>query len=215
MLENDLDPRALPRRARRRVMSAEDVAALDRLLDLPDNELWDLIVGRAEPAIRDCFPWSPRCVRLEVVLRDRWWRADSVRSAEGESRCALVATPAHECPGGSRHHDRPYRHAVSFSDGSPSVDFPDPRGDDGPGRHRHPHALREDREASPTTRASCRRPRATRRSPTSTATRASSSTAAIRSRSSRVKCDFLEVCHLLLYGELPERGAAEGLRSAA
>jgi succinate dehydrogenase flavin-adding protein (antitoxin of CptAB toxin-antitoxin module) len=23
---------------------------LDRLLDLPDNELWDLIAGRAEPA---------------------------------------------------------------------------------------------------------------------------------------------------------------------
>ena len=25
------------------------MAALDRLLDLPDNELWDLLAGRTEP----------------------------------------------------------------------------------------------------------------------------------------------------------------------
>ena len=31
-------------------MTEDEVAALDRLLDLPDNELWDLIAGRAEPA---------------------------------------------------------------------------------------------------------------------------------------------------------------------
>jgi antitoxin CptB len=30
-------------------MTSEDVAALDRLLDLADNELWDLLAGRAEP----------------------------------------------------------------------------------------------------------------------------------------------------------------------
>ena len=49
MLENDLIlARYLD--ARGSVMSAEDVAALDRLLDLADNALWDLIAGRAEPA---------------------------------------------------------------------------------------------------------------------------------------------------------------------
>jgi antitoxin CptB len=48
MLENDLIlARFLD--ARGSAMSAEDVAALDRLLDLSDGELWDLIAGRAEP----------------------------------------------------------------------------------------------------------------------------------------------------------------------
>ena len=49
MLENDLIlARFLD--ARGSGMSAEDVVALDRLLDLPDGELWDLIAGRAEPS---------------------------------------------------------------------------------------------------------------------------------------------------------------------
>ena len=30
-----------------------------------------------------------------------------------------------------------------------------------------------------------------------------------------VKCDFLEVCHLLLYGELPNADAEDGVRRAA
>jgi antitoxin CptB len=49
MLENDLIlTRFLD--ARGSAMSAEDVVALDRLLDLADGELWDLIAGRAEPS---------------------------------------------------------------------------------------------------------------------------------------------------------------------
>ena len=49
MLENDL---VLARflDANAGTMSAADVAALDRLLDLADGDLWDLIAGRAEPA---------------------------------------------------------------------------------------------------------------------------------------------------------------------
>jgi len=48
MLENDLIlARFLD--ARGGAIAAEDVAALDRLLDLADGELWDLIAGRAEP----------------------------------------------------------------------------------------------------------------------------------------------------------------------
>ena len=48
MLENDL---VLARflAARGRAMPEDEVALLDRLLDLPDNELWDLIAGRREP----------------------------------------------------------------------------------------------------------------------------------------------------------------------
>ena len=48
MLENDL---VLARflAARGRALNEDEVAQLDRLLDLPDGELWDLIAGRAEP----------------------------------------------------------------------------------------------------------------------------------------------------------------------
>ena len=49
MLENDL---VLTRflAARGESMTELEIAMLDRLLDLPDNELWDLIAGRIEPA---------------------------------------------------------------------------------------------------------------------------------------------------------------------
>ncbi|MFO1314771.1 MAG: succinate dehydrogenase assembly factor 2 [Burkholderiales bacterium] len=48
MLENDL---VLSRflAARGPAMTEGEVAMLDRLLELPDNELWDLIAGRREP----------------------------------------------------------------------------------------------------------------------------------------------------------------------
>ena len=47
MLENDL---VLERflAARGADLSDEEIATLDRLLDLTDHELWDLIAGRAE-----------------------------------------------------------------------------------------------------------------------------------------------------------------------
>jgi antitoxin CptB len=48
MLENDI---VLARflDARGSSLAPAEVAALDRLLDLPDGELWDLIAHRAEP----------------------------------------------------------------------------------------------------------------------------------------------------------------------
>ena len=47
MLENDI---VLERflASRGAAITDEEVAMLDRLLDLPDNDLWDLIAGRAE-----------------------------------------------------------------------------------------------------------------------------------------------------------------------
>ena len=49
MLENDLIlTRFLD--ARGEAISEDEVAALDRLLDLSDNELWDIVSGRAAPA---------------------------------------------------------------------------------------------------------------------------------------------------------------------
>ena len=48
LLENDL---ILARfmDARGTTMSDDEVTGLDRLLRLPDNELWDMLAGRAEP----------------------------------------------------------------------------------------------------------------------------------------------------------------------
>ena len=48
MLENDLVlERFLSRRGA--AIGEDELAMLDLLLDLPDQELWDLIAGRAEP----------------------------------------------------------------------------------------------------------------------------------------------------------------------
>jgi antitoxin CptB len=55
MLENDLVlTRFLDVRGAR--MTEEEVAMLDRLLDLSDNELWDLIAGRREPLDASVLP---------------------------------------------------------------------------------------------------------------------------------------------------------------
>jgi succinate dehydrogenase flavin-adding protein (antitoxin of CptAB toxin-antitoxin module) len=49
MLENDLLlTRFLDRRGA--ALSEHDIAALDRLLDLPDGELWDVLCGRTTAA---------------------------------------------------------------------------------------------------------------------------------------------------------------------
>jgi antitoxin CptB len=48
MLENDLIlTRFLD--AKGPALTEDDIAMLDRLLDLPDGELWELIAGRMEP----------------------------------------------------------------------------------------------------------------------------------------------------------------------
>jgi antitoxin CptB len=55
MLENDLIlERFLD--ARGASLTAADVAALDVLLDLSDNELWDILSGRMEPADVSLLP---------------------------------------------------------------------------------------------------------------------------------------------------------------
>jgi antitoxin CptB len=55
MLENDLIlERFLD--ARGGALSAADVAALDLLLDYSDNDLWDILSGRIEPADVSLLP---------------------------------------------------------------------------------------------------------------------------------------------------------------
>ena len=63
MLENDL---VLTRflAARGATLSEDEIAMLDHLLELPDNELWDLIACRREPA--DAFV-SPLLAQLRAA----------------------------------------------------------------------------------------------------------------------------------------------------
>ena len=73
---------------------------------------------------------------------------------------------------------------LNFSDGSPSVSFPDPHRHCRARGHRHPHAVRQDRQVHLRPGLPVDRVAAARPSPTSTATRASSCIAGTRSRSS-------------------------------
>jgi antitoxin CptB len=62
MLENDI---VLTRylEARGRLLTDDELGMLDRLLELPDNELWDIIAGRRQPADASVAP-------LVAALRD-------------------------------------------------------------------------------------------------------------------------------------------------
>ena len=48
MLENDIVLDRWLERTDRTVLTEDDIAALDQLLDLDDNSLWDLLSGRAD-----------------------------------------------------------------------------------------------------------------------------------------------------------------------
>ena len=48
MLENDIVLERWLERTDRTVLTEDDIAALDQLLDLDDNSLWDLLSGRAD-----------------------------------------------------------------------------------------------------------------------------------------------------------------------
>ena len=61
MLENDLVLTSFLA-ARGASMTEGEIAMLDRLLDLPDNELWDVIAGRQQPA-------DPSVAPLVTALR--------------------------------------------------------------------------------------------------------------------------------------------------
>ena len=95
--------------------SDDEVATLDRLLDLPDNELWDLIAGRAEPADAALRPL------LDAAARscDRHDAAADVgdRAPRAVRRLHLTLPPR-----SARMTDRTA--TLTFSDGSPAVTFP-------------------------------------------------------------------------------------------
>ena len=48
MLENDIVLERWLMRTDRTVLTEDDIVALDQLLDLDDNSLWDLLSGRAD-----------------------------------------------------------------------------------------------------------------------------------------------------------------------
>ena len=84
MLENDLIlTRFLDARGER--IDENDVAALDRLLDLADNDLWDLLSGRAEP--EDASKWAANFtgeLRQEAIdaVMQNWMHSDPQSSAQ-------------------------------------------------------------------------------------------------------------------------------------
>ena len=207
MLENDLIlARFLD--ARGSAMSAEDVAALDRLLDLADGELWDLIAGRAEPADADVAPAGGGAARRvtgslrrrnepEPTDRRIGRRSDAVGGAIDRRQRRRTNNP-----GWSQHHDRPHRHpdllrrlAVRH--------LPDPRrARSGPDvidiRTLYGKTGKFTYDPGFLSTASCN----------STITYIDGDKGELLYRGYpieelAVKCDFMEVCHLLLYGELP------------
>ena len=62
MLENDIVLTSYLE-ARGRLLTEDELGMLDRLLELPDNELWDIIAGRRQPADASVAP-------LVAALRD-------------------------------------------------------------------------------------------------------------------------------------------------
>ena len=151
--------------------------ACSELLELPDNDLWDIVIGRSD--------------EYRAAPATKSWRA-CAPPERGTTMADKNAT-------------------LKLPDGK-TLDFPVLSGIHRPGRHRHPHALRQVRACSPTTRASCRRRAAARRSPTSTATPGMLLYRGYPIEQLAQHCDFLEVCYLLLNGELPNTQAEGRVR---
>ena len=101
-----------------------------------------------------CARWSIRCVRPDLAIPRQTCHR---RASGGKSRTELEENVA---GGDQRSRGTPPARSnahganimtdrtatLTFSDGSPSVTFPVLAGSVGPGRHRHPHAVRQDRQ---------------------------------------------------------------------
>ena len=93
MLENDI---VLTRflDARGGTLTDVEVAMLDRLLDLPDNDLWDLIAGRQEPRDATVGPLLAGVALRLSGRRHHGHAVASMRNArvvpDGVERCARV-----------------------------------------------------------------------------------------------------------------------------
>ena len=125
MLENDLIlARFLD--ARGAAMTEAEVAALDRLLDLTDNDLWDLLVGPRRARTR-IAPLLRRCAPRDGALQTSQRRAgdDAAGDEPKRGRGDRAAGRTEHQHGATCMTDRTA--TLTFSDGSPSVDVPDPR----------------------------------------------------------------------------------------
>ena len=151
-------------------------ATLSELLDLPDNDLWDIVSGRSD--------------QYDDRVSAKSWRA----FAPPRRNTMATRKPLCKLPDGK------------------TLEFPVLPGRIGPDVDRHPHALRQDRDVHlrpglPVDRELQLDDHLYRRR-----RRACCSIAATRSSSSRQHCDFLEVCYLLLNGELPNQQAEGRVR---
>ena len=102
---------------------------LQALMDLPDNDLLDLLLARTRARRRARPP--RRCARC--------WRRCGATPTRGDGRVNHATRNAMMTPSD-------VKATLSFSDGSPSMELPIYKGIDRPGRDRHPQALRADRQ---------------------------------------------------------------------
>jgi citrate synthase len=204
LLENDLIlARYLD--VRGATMNADEVAALDRLLDFGDSELWDLLAGRAEPRDAMLRPMVAALRATEQVFagHDRAQTmgrkmGNDVRT-EAQPQRGLAAL-RNTSDGADTMDDRTA--SLTFSDGSPSVTFPVLQGTMGPDvidiRTLYAKTGKFTYDPGFMSTAACN----------STITFIDGDKGELLYRGYpieelAVKCDFLEVCHLLLFGELP------------
>ena len=132
MLENDL---VLTRYldARGAAIGEDELAMLDVLLDLPDQELWDLIAGRVEP------PSGGRAARRRAA-RPLTRRDDTKhQAAQAPSAQPYVTHPT------ENNDDRTHSHADLLGRLARG-ELPRALGHGRPRRHRHPDAVRQDRQ---------------------------------------------------------------------
>jgi hexameric citrate synthase I len=192
--------------ARGGAIAAADVAALDRLLDLSDGELWDLIAGRTEPGdpalvARGVGPAVRPERQLQATCCVRADRGD--RSTVGAEVWCGRRLPAHDQSCREPYHDRPQRHRDFLRRLRPTSPSRSCKAASGPDvidiRTLYAKTGKFTYDPGFMSTAACN----------STITYIDGDKGELLYRGYpieelAVKCDFLEVCHLLLYGELPD-----------
>ncbi len=173
-----------------------DVAGLDRLLDLSDNELLDLILARTEPDA----DLAPEALRVLARLRVADARPDQDDRPDHPNRPDPLLP--HDCTGRAMNSTK--KATLSFSDGSPSIDFPIYEGTVGPEvidiRKLYGQTGKFTFDPGFMSTAAC----------DSKITYIDGDKGELLYRGYPIEqlaqhCDYLETCHLLLYGELPNR----------
>ena len=175
-------------------------AACKCLMDLPTTTCSTCCCGQRARGLTDR---PPTCVDACCAMMRQ-------RPASRGDRTP-PPTPAPRADRRRSKHDDPsdVKATLSFSDGSPQRWTCRSTGHHRPGRHRHPQAVRADRQVHLRPGLPVDRVVPARRSPTSTATRASCCTAATRSSSWPPSATSSTPATCCCNGELPRRAAQQ------